>query len=545
MTMRAALYARYSSDRQNERSIADQFDVLARHAAVRGWTIVARFEDAAISGAAMANRPGLLALLGSAEAGAFDLVLTEDEDRLARNLEHLAHIASRLDFAGVRLATLSTDRVEEMHVAMKGFQASQYLKALGQKTSRGMRSNAEKGLATGSRLYGYRSAPGGATEILAEEAAVVRRIFADYAAGATAREIAAQLNAEGVPGPRGGLWNASTINGSRQRANGVLHTELYAGVKVWNRMEVRKDPRTGKRLPRMRPPAEWRRTAVPHLAIVDDALWRAAAERQAREGARQPHELANARKPGLFSGLIKCGRCGSSYTVRDGGRLVCAANRERGDAACSNRRTVLRAEVETRVLGGLRDRLLAPEAVALYVRRYHEAWARREAEARDARAPLEKRLEVNARAQRRIVTAIEEGVATTAMKARLMELDAEREALATELAAAAETHAPSPMVLHPGLADAWRERIATLQAELAAASGSAAAGDRRVVEALRGLVDRIDVTPESSARGAPVKIALHGRLALFLAPQPSEHSEFRLGSAMVAGGGIEPPTCGL
>ena len=52
--MRAALYARYSSERQNERSIEDQLAVCRRHAEGRGWSVVATFSDAAISGAATA-----------------------------------------------------------------------------------------------------------------------------------------------------------------------------------------------------------------------------------------------------------------------------------------------------------------------------------------------------------------------------------------------------------------------------------------------------------------------------------------------------------
>ncbi|MBX9707884.1 MAG: recombinase family protein, partial [Caulobacteraceae bacterium] len=76
--MRTALYARYSSDRQNERSIADQVAVLTDVAARRGWTVVASYMDAAISGQAMANRPGLLNALSAAERGEFDVLLVED-----------------------------------------------------------------------------------------------------------------------------------------------------------------------------------------------------------------------------------------------------------------------------------------------------------------------------------------------------------------------------------------------------------------------------------------------------------------------------------
>jgi site-specific DNA recombinase len=105
--------------------------------------------------------------------------------------------------------------------------------------------------------------------IVEAEAEVVREIFARYAAGETAQAIAADLNARAITGARGGKWTTAQISGSRQRANGVLQTELYAGVKVWNRMDVRKDPATGKRRPVMKPESEWRRTPVPHLAIVE------------------------------------------------------------------------------------------------------------------------------------------------------------------------------------------------------------------------------------------------------------------------------------
>src|SRR5262245_45072674 len=115
--MRAALYARYSSDRQNERSIEDQLALCRRHAEARAWSVVASFSDAAISGAAMANRPGLQALLAAAAGGAFDLVLVEDQDRLARNLEHEAHVFNRLKYLGVSIATLATDEVKILDVA--------------------------------------------------------------------------------------------------------------------------------------------------------------------------------------------------------------------------------------------------------------------------------------------------------------------------------------------------------------------------------------------------------------------------------------------
>lgn len=70
----------------------------------------------------------------------------------------------------------------------------------------------------------------GGREIVPEQAAIVRRIFNDYAAGASPKQIAKALNAEGVRGPRGALWSPSTIHGSAERGIGILHNELSSAV---------------------------------------------------------------------------------------------------------------------------------------------------------------------------------------------------------------------------------------------------------------------------------------------------------------------------
>lgn len=530
---RAALYARYSSDRQNALSVADQLAVLIRHAGAQGLQVVATFSDAAISGAAMANRPGLLGAIAAAERGEYDVLLTEDEDRIARNLEHLAHVANRLRAVGAHLSTLSTPKVETMHVAFKGLIAEDYLRALSQKTRRGMTANAERGLATGSRLYGYRSAPGGATAIVEEEAAVIRRIFADYVAGRSAREIAARLNLEHVPGPRGGAWNASSLHGSRQRGNGVLRTELYAGVKVWNRMLVVKDAMTGARIPRLRPEAEWRRTPVPQLAIVDPATWTAAAARKLRESQGRPEHQVR-RKVGVFSGLMKCGQCGSSYTAMGGDRLACAGARERGPAACANTRTLSRSEVEARVLQGLKDRLLRPEVVAAYVEAYRTEFARQRGAERAERGRIAQTLGEIRRAEARTIDAIERGASTAAMEARMMERDRERIGLEARLAA---IDAEEPVIeLHPHAVRGYADLVERLQVQLGLNLAGDATGDRELADTVRRLVDKIVITPLLQRKGSPYDVTLHGSLAHFLTDdQGAATQPTSWGGTLVAG----------
>ncbi|HYF53367.1 MAG TPA: recombinase family protein [Salinarimonas sp.] len=87
--LRAAIYARYSSDQQRDASIEDQVEVCRRYAAAHGMSVTAVFEDRAISGANSA-RPGYRALLEAARRGGFDAVIVEALDRLARKLSDLA-----------------------------------------------------------------------------------------------------------------------------------------------------------------------------------------------------------------------------------------------------------------------------------------------------------------------------------------------------------------------------------------------------------------------------------------------------------------------
>jgi hypothetical protein len=82
---------------------------------------------------------------------------------------------------------------------------------------RGLAGRVGQGLNAGGRAYGYAPVAGekGKRTIIEAEAEIVRRIFDEYLAGRTPREIARDLNDEGILPPRGRLWNASTINGCR------------------------------------------------------------------------------------------------------------------------------------------------------------------------------------------------------------------------------------------------------------------------------------------------------------------------------------------
>jgi hypothetical protein len=93
----------------------------------------------------------------------------------------------------------------------------------------------------------------GERQINPQQATIVRRIFAEYAAGSSPKAIARALNRDNVSGPRSREWSASTIHGQRRRGNGILNNELYIGRIIWNRLRFIKDPETGKRVARFNP----------------------------------------------------------------------------------------------------------------------------------------------------------------------------------------------------------------------------------------------------------------------------------------------------
>lgn len=286
--MRAALYARYSSDNQRDNSISDQLRICRLHAERQGWTIIEEYSDHAVSGASLL-RPGIQALMADAGRRRFDIILTESLDRLSRDQEDVAGFYKRMRFADVKLVSLSEGEINELHIGLKGTMGAHYLKDLADKTRRGLRGRIEAGKSGGGNCYGYElvrrftaggEALRGERRIDVEEAAVVRRIFKDYADGASSRTTAWTLNREGVPGPMGCTWGPSTIHGNPKRGIGILNNELYIGRLVWNRQRFIKDPETGKRVARPNPEAEWVIQSVPELRIVDDDLWQRVKDRQ-------------------------------------------------------------------------------------------------------------------------------------------------------------------------------------------------------------------------------------------------------------------------
>ena len=122
--MHAAIYARFSTELQDVRSLGDQIALARRYAEMRGLLVAEVYEDAAISGASTLNHPALQRLLEDARTGRFQIIITESLDRLSRSQADIASLYETLSFYGVRVETLADGLVSEIHVGLKGTMAA-------------------------------------------------------------------------------------------------------------------------------------------------------------------------------------------------------------------------------------------------------------------------------------------------------------------------------------------------------------------------------------------------------------------------------------
>jgi site-specific DNA recombinase len=513
--MKVAIYARYSSENQREASIADQFRICREFARRQGWTIAKEYSDAAVSGATLL-RSGFQSMMASALRKEVDVVLAESLDRFSRDQEDTAGLFKRLTFAGVSIVTLAEGDITFLHIGLKGTMNAMFLKELADKTRRGLRGRVELGKAGGGVSFGYRIVrrfengvvSTGEREIVPEEAEVIRRIFKQYLAGAPPRQIAKDLNRDGLRGPRGSLWSPSTIHGNPKRGIGILHNELYIGRMVWNRQRFLKDPDTGKRVTRLNPESEWVISDVPHLRIIDDELWNGVQARYAtvqHKWAKAPEgrRFNQFRQPKyLFSGLTKCGECGAGFVVYSRDHLGCFGTRDRG--TCTNKLTIARQEVEARVLRALQDKLMRKDFFEEFCREFAKEMNRLRMEHRAGLSGAKRELERVKREIEKVIDAIAQGYAGPELKARMNGLQERKEALVAQVAEADEP----PPLLHPSMADLYRSKVEELAAALQREDTRLEAS-----EMLRGLIEAIVLTPQDGQ----LRIELRGNLAAMLA----------------------------
>ncbi len=189
--MRAALYARVSTQRQAQaQTVEQQMERLTNHARQQGLDITVDqvFRDNGYSGASL-RRPGLDRLRDRAAARSFDLVLITAPDRLARNYVHQVLLLEELQGHGCEVHFLdhpmSQDPHDQLLLQIRGAVAEYERTLITERMRRGRQRKLEAGLMLPWTRppFGYRVDPErprdpAGVRIEEAEAAIVREMFA-------------------------------------------------------------------------------------------------------------------------------------------------------------------------------------------------------------------------------------------------------------------------------------------------------------------------------------------------------------------------------
>lgn len=311
--MRAVIYSRVSTDAQERdgTSLDTQERACIDYATAQGWQVVDVIRDAA-SGFSL-DRPGIERVRAAARRGVTDIVIAYAVDRLARNQNHIGVLFDEMQNSDVKLDFV-TEKFEDTAIgrfilAARAFTAEVEREKIAERTMRGKGERARAGKipqGTGKGIFGYRyDRSTGRRQVDYSQAAVVRRVFEAFCAGAGCSRIAGELNREGLPAFGGGTWHPLTVRR-------MLLNETYTGRTVYRRTQVTKtrDIRTGKSRRRVieRPQTDWIEVADATPALIDRSVWE-----RAQAILRDPERRAHAQPQHEYAlrGHVRCAQCGT------------------------------------------------------------------------------------------------------------------------------------------------------------------------------------------------------------------------------------------
>lgn len=228
---RVAVYARVSvGNEETEMSLTSQMKGFQKVIDDDPTMVLAGvYADEGITGTSVRKRKQFLQMMKDAEERKFDTIMTKSISRFARNTVTTLDSVHKLKALGVNVVFLkeqidTANIMSEMLLTVLAAFAQNESFSISENLKWGIRKRYERGEIRWSSLYGYRSVE---NKIVIEEseAEVVRRVFEEYRTGKTLPMIAAGLNDEGIPSPRGKKWTESTLLG-------MLRSERYVGDTV-------------------------------------------------------------------------------------------------------------------------------------------------------------------------------------------------------------------------------------------------------------------------------------------------------------------------
>lgn len=355
-TYDVGIYLRLSKDDNNghleSMSISNQRQVLKDYVVEKGWNLVREYVDDGWTGTNF-ERPGFKKMIDDALSGKINCIITKDLSRLGRNYVQAGYYTDEffpendIRYIAINdsIDTISDDNdMTAFHHVLNEI----YPKQVSKKVRQVKKKNAEKGKFMGSQApYGYKKSPEDKHILVVDDEAalIIKRLFNEFAAGESARQIAERLNTEKIDSPRfyhyskmgrinpltseKNVWGSSTVLQ-------LLRNQVYIGNMVQGK---RKTVSFKTKKMRTVSPENWIVVENTHEPIIERELWD-----RVHTLMDKKSRVARTKKKtvGLFAGMLKCADCGSplAYMVKkqahgDKGIYRCSRYNNNGSGACS------------------------------------------------------------------------------------------------------------------------------------------------------------------------------------------------------------------
>ena len=408
---KGVIYARYSSERQNEQSIEGQIQVCRKWAENNDIEIIQIYHDEALSGKTD-KRPDFQRMIKDAKSDKFDYIIVYKLDRFARNRYDSAIYKAQLKKFNVRIVSAMeniTDGPEGiiLESLLEGM-AEYYSANLAQNVLRGLHQRAEHGKHLGGLPpLGY-TLDEDKNYIIDEKTAPIKKtIFQMYADGNSLREIVSHLNNAGYKTAQGKNFTISSFNR-------ILRNEKYIGI--YNAM--------GVELPDVIPP------------IIDRDTW----EKVQRKIERNKHAPASSKGDVTFhlTGKLFCGKCnhnmvGDSGTGRNGTvHYYYSCIEKKRNHGCT-KKSVKKEWLEELITDITVKQVLTDENIAYLA---DEAYKLHEESRKDTSelVALQNTLKDVQKTIDNIMKAIEQGIITDTTKQHLLEAEERKKSLLVAIA---------------------------------------------------------------------------------------------------------------
>lgn len=341
---RVAVYARYSSIKQNDLSIEGQIREATEYCLKNDYAIVAQYVDQAKSGRSRTARAQFNAMMEDSAKGLFDIVLVYKFNRFFRNLNQQSICLEELKKNGVELLSIRDpipDGRGGIYMrAIYGADAEAYSVGLSEDTKRGMLDAFREGKTTGMVPFGY-TTQNRRRIIDPVNAAAVKQAFEMYADGSTMTEICTALKVAGI---RNRYGNPVSVSALAQ----MLHKVDYMGVIVYKGEIVE----------------------MPELKIIEPDLFEIVQEKLSTRSSMPQRGRSNV--DFLLTGKLFCGCCGSpmfgdSGKSQNGEMKYYYSCRERRKSRTCHKRSVPKEKLEKAVFNTAMQ-ALTDENIALIAR---------------------------------------------------------------------------------------------------------------------------------------------------------------------------------